>query len=58
MKVWALFESERAEVYPEDVQALARYILAHRLWLRPQAASQGVRVETVIDDIIARVPIP
>ena len=58
VKVWALFEGERAEVLPEDVQALARYILGHRIWLRPQAASQGVRVETVIDDIIARVPIP
>ena len=58
VKVWSLFEGERSEVFPEDVQALARYILGHRLWLAPPAASQGVRVETVIDDIIARVPIP
>ena len=58
VKVWSLLDGERSEVFPEDVQALARYILSHRLWLAPQAASQGVRVETVIEDIIARVPIP
>ena len=26
VKVWALLMHQRAEVYPEDVQALARYI--------------------------------
>ena len=58
VKVWALLEGGRAEVFPEDVQELARYVLAHRLWLAPQAASHGVRVETVIDDVVERVPIP
>ena len=58
VKVWALLAGGRSEVYPEDVQALARYVLGHRLWLAPQAANRGVRVETVIDDIVANVPIP
>ena len=58
VKVWALLAGGRSEVYPEDVQALARYVLSHRLWLAPQAANRGVRVETVIDDIVANVPIP
>jgi len=58
VKVWALLAHERAEVYPEDVQELARYVLAHRIWLAPQAASQGVSVDAVIDDIVERVPIP
>ena len=58
VKVWALLADGRSEVYPEDVQALARYVLGHRLWLAPQAANRGVRVETVIDDIVANVPIP
>ena len=58
VKVWALLAEGRSEVYPEDVQALARYVLGHRLWLAPQAANRGVRVETVIDDIVANVPIP
>lgn len=58
VKVWALLDREHAEVYPEDVQELAKYVLGHRLWLSPQAASQGVTVEKVIDDIVDRVPIP
>jgi MoxR-like ATPase len=58
VKVWALLMHERAEVYPEDVQALARYVLGHRVWLGPHAASHGVTVEKVIDDIVDRVPVP
>jgi MoxR-like ATPase len=58
VKVWALLMHERAEVYPEDVQALARYVLGHRVWLGPHAASHGVTVENVIDDLVDRVPVP
>src|SRR5688572_31245596 len=58
VKVWALLLHRREEVYPEDVQQLARYILGHRVWLGPHAASHGVSVEMVIDDIIDRVPVP
>ena len=45
-KTWALLQRQRASVFPEDVQELARYVLGHRVWLAPQAASQGVTVET------------
>jgi MoxR-like ATPase len=58
VKVWALLKRERSEVYPEDVQDLARYILGHRVWLGPHAASHGVTTEMVIDDIVDRVPVP
>ncbi len=58
VKVWALITHGRAEVYPEDIQDLAKYVLGHRIWLAPQATGQGIRVETVIDDIVAQVPIP
>jgi MoxR-like ATPase len=58
VKVWALLMGRRSEVYPEDVQDLARYVLSHRVWLGPHAASHGVTVEMVIDDIVARVPVP
>ena len=58
VKVWALLSSRRDEVYPEDVQALAPYVLGHRIWLAPHAAGRGVRVEDVIEDIVDRVPIP
>ncbi len=57
-KVWALLERQRTEVLPEDIQSLAPYILSHRLWLGPHAASHGLTVDAVIQDVIDRVPIP
>ncbi len=57
-KVWALLQRHRAEVYPEDIQDLAPYILGHRIWLGPHAASHGLTSEAVIQDIVERVPIP
>jgi MoxR-like ATPase len=58
VKVWALLLRERTEVYPEDIQELAPYILSHRIWLGPHAASHGLTTDAVIQDIIDRVPIP
>ena len=57
-KVWALLQHERTEVYPEDIQELAPYILSHRVWLGPHAASHGLTTDAVITDIVERVPIP
>jgi MoxR-like ATPase len=57
-KVWAILQRHRTEVYPEDIQDLAPYILSHRIWLGPHAASHGLTTETVIEDILRRVPIP
>jgi MoxR-like ATPase len=45
-------------VYPEDIQALAPYVLSHRIWLGPHAAAHGLTTEAVIADVIAEVPIP
>jgi len=57
-KVWALLVRRRDVVYPEDVQDLAQYVLGHRLWLGPHAASHGLTVDAVIKDIVARTPVP
>jgi len=57
-KVWALLQRKRTEVYPEDIQELAPYVLSHRVWLGPHAASHGLTTEAVIQDIIDHVPIP
>jgi len=57
-KVWALLVRRRTEVYPEDIQDLAPYVLGHRIWLGPHAASHGLTVDLVIKDILDRVPIP
>jgi MoxR-like ATPase len=58
VKVWALLLRRRAEVYPEDIQDLAKYVLGHRIWLGPHASSHGVTTEMVIEEIIDRVPVP
>jgi MoxR-like ATPase len=57
-KVWALLVHKRDEVYPEDIQALAPYVLGHRIWLGPHAASHGLTSEAVIKDVVARTSIP
>ena len=44
-KVWALLVRKRDEVYPEDIQDLAHYVLGHRVWLGPHAASHGLTTE-------------
>ena len=58
VKVWAVLVRRRAEVYPEDVQDLAKYVLGHRIWLGPHAQSHGLTAEQVVEDIVAKVPIP
>lgn len=57
-KVWALLIHHRTEVYPEDIQELAPYVLGHRIWLGPHAASHGLTTEMVIRDVVERVPVP
>ena len=57
-KVWALLVRRRTEVYPEDIQDLAPYVLSHRIWLGPHAASHGLTTEIVIKDVVERVPVP
>jgi MoxR-like ATPase len=57
-KVWTLLQRQRTEVYPEDIQELAPYVLSHRLWLGPHAAAHGLTTDAVIKDIVDRVPIP
>ena len=58
VKVWALLAGRRAEVYPEDIQELANYVLGHRIWLAPHASSRDIRVGTVIEEVLDTVPIP
>ena len=57
-KVWALLVRRRDEVYPEDIQDLAQYILGHRIWLGPHAASHGLTTDAVVKDIVERTAIP
>ena len=57
-KTWALLVGGRDEVFPEDIQALAPFVLGHRIWLGPHAAAHGLTADQVIADVVAEVPIP
>jgi len=45
-------------VIPEDIKALARPALAHRLTLRPELWLSGASAEGVIDAVLGEVPVP
>ena len=48
----------RSSVYPEDVKALLRPILAHRLMLTPDATLRGETIDGVLERIVAKVKPP
>jgi MoxR-like ATPase len=56
-RTWAWL-SGRDYVTPDDVQALARPALRHRLELRPEAELEGATTEGVLDAVLAAVPVP
>jgi MoxR-like ATPase len=43
---------------PDDVKAVAMAVLAHRVVVRPDAASRGLTPEQAIDEILQSVPVP
>ena len=49
---------DRPHVLPDDVQALAGPVLAHRLVLSTEAHLGRLDAEAVMADIVARVPVP
>ncbi|CUU55009.1 MoxR-like ATPase [Parafrankia irregularis] len=48
----------RPYVVPDDVKAVARPVLTHRLVLTTDADVRGTRVADVVDDVLASVPVP
>ena len=48
----------RAYVTPDDVQALAGPVLAHRIVVSPSARASGRTAADVVTDVLARVPVP
>jgi MoxR-like ATPase len=56
-KAWAWL-SGRDFLTPDDVKALARPTLRHRIGLRPEAELDGVTADGVLDGILAAVPVP
>ena len=56
-KARALTEG-RDYVVPEDVQALAQPVLAHRLILAPEARATGVSAAEIVDETLTATPAP
>ncbi len=54
---WAWL-SGRGYVTPDDVKAMARPTLRHRIALRPEAELEGATPDGVLDGILAAVPVP
>jgi MoxR-like ATPase len=56
-RAWAWL-SGRDFVTPDDVKALARPALRHRIRLRAEAEMEGVSADGVLDSVLATVPVP
>jgi len=56
-RAWAWL-SGRDYVTPDDVKALARPALSHRVELRPEAELEGVTPDAVLDGVLGSVPVP
>jgi MoxR-like ATPase len=54
---WAWL-SGRNYVTPDDIKAMARPTLRHRIALRPEAELEGATPDGVLDGILASVPVP
>jgi MoxR-like ATPase len=48
----------RGHVVPDDIKAVARPVLRHRIRLKPGAEVDGFTPDDVLDDILARMEIP
>ncbi|MEY7979856.1 AAA family ATPase [Streptomyces pilosus] len=56
-RAWAWLTG-RDYVTPDDVKALALPTLRHRVQLRPEAEMEGVTADSVINAVLAHVPVP
>jgi MoxR-like ATPase len=43
---------------PDDVKSVAPLVLPHRLIVRPEAEVEGLRAETILDRLLAAIPVP
>jgi MoxR-like ATPase len=45
-------------VIPDDVQGMVHPVIRHRIVLKPEAETEGLTVERLLDSVIAAVPVP
>ncbi len=56
-KAWAWL-SGRQFVTPDEVKAIAKPALRHRMQLRPEVELEGATTDSVLDSVLASVPVP
>ena len=56
-KAWAWLAG-RDFVTPDEVKAVAKPALRHRIMLRPELELEGATADGVLDGILAAVPVP
>jgi MoxR-like ATPase len=56
-KAWAWL-SGRPYVTPDEVKAMAKPALRHRIGLRAEAELEGVSPDVILDGVLAAVPVP
>jgi MoxR-like ATPase len=56
-KAWAWL-SGRPYVTPDEVKAMTKPTLRHRIGLRPEAELEGVSPDVILDGVLAAVPVP
>ncbi len=56
-KAWA-FLAGKSFVTPDEVKAVAKPALRHRIALRPEVELEGVTADGVLDGVLAAVPVP
>jgi MoxR-like ATPase len=52
------FLNKRGFVIPEDVRAICKDVLRHRIGLTYEAEAENVRVEDVIEDVVKQINVP
>ncbi|MBL0234451.1 MAG: AAA family ATPase [Chitinophagaceae bacterium] len=52
------FLNKRGFVIPEDVRAIAKDVLRHRIGLTYEAEAENVKVEDVVDDVMRMINVP
>jgi MoxR-like ATPase len=56
-RAWAWLGG-RDYVTPDDIKALARPALRHRITVRPEAELEGITSDTIIETVLGAVPVP
>jgi MoxR-like ATPase len=56
-QAWAAIHG-RDFVLPDDVKAMAPYVMTHRLMISPQAQLRGRKMEELVADVVDIVPVP